>query len=642
MLPENEFKILTVDLTSGGVSADSLPDKEFGKKYLGGRGTATHFLLEKLDPYLDPFAPEAPIVFAPGVLTGTVVPSSGRTSIIFKSPATGRFFKTNVGGHWGAQLKFAGIDLLIVKGKAEKPVYISIEDDRVAIVDAAHLWGKDVRETNKLIREETDNPEVQLACIGPAGENKVIYASIQVSIYNAAGRGGGGALMGVKNLKAIAVSGTKSVEVAFPEKFMEVVYRLWGKMDQVSGVQPLSDYGTSIGIEFTNAIGAFPVRNFQESSIENVRYLTGNYLVDGGYLKRKISCFSCPVACHRFVTIDQGIYRGTYTGGPEYETLSALGGGCGSTDTAGVIKANELCNILGLDTISTGNCIQWLLECKQRGLVSDQEAGGINLGWGNSQTVIQLVKMIAHREGIGDLLAKGLQKAAVEMGKDSYKWAIQANGLEQSRVETRSAFGYALAFAVSSRGPDHLNTECLAEFGGSEEARKLIKRITGSEKYADPHTTDKRADIVRWHEDIYAASDCLGICAFSTTAQYWIDEQDLADLYQVATGIETDAREIREAGRRIITMERLFNATLGYTRKEDVLPYRLMNERQEAAMHDEAINSEELLDRMKDEYYRLHQWDIKTGLPTREVLEQLGLEEFYSKISDSKTPKQEE
>ena len=642
MLPKNEFKILTVDLTSGGVSADSLPDKEFGKKYLGGRGTATHFLLEKLDPYLDPFAPEAPIVFAPGVLTGTVVPSSGRTSIIFKSPATGRFFKTNVGGHWGAQLKFAGIDLLIVKGKAEKPVYISIEDDRVAIVDAAHLWGKDVRETNKLIREETDNPEVQLACIGPAGENKVIYASIQVSIYNAAGRGGGGALMGVKNLKAIAVSGTKSVEVAFPEKFMEVVYRLWGKMDQVSGVQPLSDYGTSIGIEFTNAIGAFPVRNFQESSIENVRYLTGNYLVDGGYLKRKISCFSCPVACHRFVTIDQGIYRGTYTGGPEYETLSALGGGCGSTDTAGVIKANELCNILGLDTISTGNCIQWLLECKQRGLVSDQEAGGINLGWGNSQTVIQLVKMIAHREGIGDLLAKGLQKAAVEMGKDSYKWAIQANGLEQSRVETRSAFGYALAFAVSSRGPDHLNTECLAEFGGSEEARKLIKRITGSEKYADPHTTDKRADIVRWHEDIYAASDCLGICAFSTTAQYWIDEQDLADLYQVATGIEMDAREIMEAGRRIITMERLFNATLGYTRKEDVLPYRLMNERQEAAMHDEAINSEELLDRMKDEYYRLHQWDIKTGLPTREVLEQLGLEEFYSKISDSKTPKQEE
>ena len=642
MLPKNEFKILTVDLTSGGVSADSLPDKEFGKKYLGGRGTATHFLLKKLDPYLDPYAPEAPIVFAPGVLTGTVVPSSGRTSIIFKSPATGRFFKTNVGGHFGAQLKFAGIDLLIVKGKAEKPVYISIEDDRVAIVDAAHLWGKDVRETNKLIREETDNPEVQLACIGPAGENKVIYASIQVSIYNAAGRGGGGALMGVKNLKAIAVSGTKPVEVAFPEKFMEVVYRLWAKMDQVSGVQPLSDYGTSIGIEFTNAIGAFPVRNFQESSIENVRYLTGNYLVEGGYLKRKISCFSCPVACHRFVTIDQGIYRGTYTGGPEYETLSALGGGCGSTDTAGVIKANELCNILGLDTISTGNCIQWLLECKQRGLVSDQEAGGINLGWGNSQTVIQLVKMIAHREGIGDLLAKGLQKAAVEMGKDSYKWAIQANGLEQSRVETRSAFGYALAFAVSSRGPDHLNTECLAEFGGSEEARKLIKRITGSEKYADPHTTDKRADIVRWHEDIYAASDCLGICAFSTTAQYWIDEQDLADLYQVATGIEMDAREIMEAGRRIITMERLFNATLGYTRKEDVLPYRLMNERQEAAMHDEAINSEELLDRMKDEYYRLHQWDIKTGLPTREVLEQLGLEEFYSKISDSKTPKQEE
>lgn len=624
--------VLTVDLSSGEIKRSQIEDIEVIRKFIGGRGIATYYMLKNLEPEIDPYDPESPIIIAPGVLTGTFVPCSGRTTILFKSPATGRIFKTNVGGHFGAQLKFAGYDLLIVKGKANKPVYLYIEDDNVEIRDASHLWGKDVRETNKLVREENDDSEIQLACIGPAGENKVVYASIQVSIYNAAGRGGGGAVMGEKKLKAIAAKGTKGIEVAHPERFMEIVARLWDKMRKVSGVKPLSDYGTSIGIESTNAIGAFPVKNFQKGNIDNVEYLTGTYLVEGGFLKKKISCYSCPVACHRFVTIDEGKYRGTYTGGPEYETLSALGGGCFSTDTAGVIKANELCNILGLDTISTGNCIQWLMECKQRGVVTDEDVGGLDLSWGNSETVIELVKMIANRQGIGDLLAKGLKVASEEMGKDSYKWAIQARGLEQSRVETRSAFGYALAFAVNSRGPDHLMTECLAEFGGSEEARELIKRITGSEKYAYPYTTEKRAEIVRWHEDIYGASDALGICAFPTTAQYWIDEWDLAYLFQVFSGIKADSEDIMEAGRRMITMERCFNAMLGHTREDDVLPYRLMTEVQQDAMHDNAINSAELLDIMKDEYYALHDWDVETGIPTKEILEKLGLGEFVEKI----------
>ncbi|MDI6705212.1 MAG: aldehyde ferredoxin oxidoreductase family protein [Bacillota bacterium] len=626
-------EILTVDLSSREITRDKIEDVELIKKYIGGRGIATYSLLSSMDPEVDPYSPESPIVFAPGVLTGTIVPCSGRTTVLFKSPATGRLFKTNVGGHFGAQLKFAGYDILVVKGRAEKPVYLYIEDDRVEIRDASHLWGKDVRETNRLVREENDDPEVQLACIGPAGENKVVYASIQVSIYNAAGRGGGGAVMGDKNLKAVAAKGTKGIRAAHPEKFMETVAGLWNKMNEVSGVKPLSDYGTSIGIESTNAIGAFPVKNYQQGNIDNVKYLTGTYLVEGGFLKRKISCYSCPVACHRFVTVDEGKYRGVYTGGPEYETLSALGGGCLSTDTAGVIKANELCNILGLDTISTGNCIQWLMECKQRGVVSDGDAGGLDLTWGNSETIIDLVGKIAHRQGIGDLLAKGLKAASEELGRDSYKWAIQARGLEQSRVETRSAFGYALAFAVNSRGPDHLNTECLAEFGGSPEARALIKRITGSEEYAYPHTTEKRADIVRWHEDIYGASDALGICAFPTTAQFWMDEWDLAGLFRNFTGIEVSHEDMMRAGRRMIVMERCFNAMLGHTREDDVLPYRLMNEIQHDAMHDNAINSAELLDKMKDEYYALHCWDIEKGLPTKETLCELGMGDLIEKIT---------
>ena len=633
MLPNLPVDILSIDLSSGSISRNQISDTEFLRKYLGGRGIATYMLLKEYDTTMDPFDEKAPIIFAPGVFTGTAVPSSGRTSVLFKSPATGEFFKTNVGGHFGPQLKYAGYDLLVVTGKAEKPVYIYIHNDKVEIRDASQLWGKDVREANRLVREEFDDPDIQMACIGPAGENKVIYASIQVSIYNAAGRGGGGALMGDKNLKAVAVRGTQGLSVAQPERFFKALAIINSKKDKAPGVKPLSDYGTSIGVGSTNAIGAFPVKNFQEGSIENIEKLTGTYLVEGGFLKRKISCFSCPVACHRFVTLDSGKYKGTYTGGPEYETLSALGGGCGSTDTAGIIKANELCNILGMDTISTGNCIQWLMECNQRNVITGQETDGLDLSWGNSETVIELVKKIACREGIGDLLAKGLREASEELGKDSYKWAIQARGLEQSRVETRSAFGYALAFAINSRGPDHLNTECLAEFGGDREAIRVIKNITGSESYAYPHTTDKRGEIVRWHEDIYGASDCTGICAFPTTAQFWIDEEDMASLYSSTTGIELDSKAVMEAGRRIITLERLYNAILGHTRENDILPYRLMNEEQKDAMHKNAINSKENLDIMKDEYFSLHNWDLKTGWPTRKVLKELDMDELYSKIS---------
>ena len=334
------------------------------------------------------------------------------------------------------------------------------------------------------------------------------------------------------------------------------------------------------------------------------------------------------MACHRFVTVDSGKLQGTYTGGPEYETLAALGAGCGSSDTAGVIKANELCNILGMDTISTGACIQWLMESRQRGVVTDADAGGLDLSWGNSETIIELVKMIAERRGVGNVLAEGVRSAAQKLGGDSSRWAVQANGLEQSRVETRSALSYALAFAVSSRGPDHLNTEPLAEFGGSVEARALIARIAGDKKYATSFLTEKRAEIVRWHEDIYAASDCLGICAFATTAQHWVDEQDLADLYSAATGISISARDVMTAGQRIITLERLFNQALGFTRENDVLPRRLMEEVQADALHDDAINSAESLDRMKDEYYALHSWDRGTGLPTEASLRKLGLDEF--------------
>lgn len=632
MLPWLPAKILIVNLSTGEVRKEELGDQEVFAKFLGGRGLCTYLYLNRYDVNMDPYDDRAPIFFAPGALTGTHIPCCGRTSVIFKSPATNRFFKTNVGGHLGAQIKYAGYDAIVVEGRAQSPVYININDDKVEILDAAELWGKDTRQTNAIVREKHGDEEIQLACIGPAGENEVIFASIHSSIYNTAARGGGGALMGHKNLKAIAIRGSQYMRVAQPERFDNAVKKITKKMSEVPGVQPLSDFGTSIGVASTNAIGAFPVNNFQKSSIDNVHYLTGQYLVESGILKRKIGCYTCSVGCHRFSVLDEGKYKGTYCGGPEYETLNSLGAGCGSIDTEAVIKANEYCNILGMDVISCGSVIQWLMECKQRGLVDDSIAGGLSLDWGSADTVVELTRMIAFREGVGDLLAKGVKVASEIMGKGSDAWAVQAKGLEQSRVETRSCFSYALAFAVNSRGPDHLNTECLAEFGGDSEALRVIKHITGSEKYAYPHTTDKRAEIVRWHEDIYAVSDSVGLCAFPTTAQFWVDEYDLAELFSAATGVELTSDEIMATGRRTICMERLCLAMNGFTREHDVLPRRLMTEKQDSAMHDNAINSKEMLDLMKNEYYDLHGWDQEKGWPYVETLQALSLGDLLPKV----------
>jgi len=634
MLPKNGVHGLKINLSTGAIEHFKYSDDELLKKTLGGRGLATYVYFRDYDLNMGPFDEGAPIIFAPGSFTGTPVPCSGRTSVIFKSPTTKSFFKTNVGGHFGGALKFAGYDLLIIEGRAPKPSYIYIRDGHVEIIDASDLWGKDSRETNAALRGRYDDPDLQLALIGPAGENKVMFASIQVSVYNAAGRGGGGALMGDKNLKCIAVHGTNAVGAANPEGFYKSIKRISAKMDEVPGVVPLTTWGTSVGIQSTNAIGAFPVKNFQENSIEGVYKLTGQYLVDRGILKNRVGCFACPVCCHRYTTVDEGKYEGTYGGGPEYETLASFGGGCGSTDTEAVLKSNEYCNIYGMDVISTGGLIQWLIECKQRGVVTDDIAGGLDLSWGNSDTVVALTRMIAYREGVGDLLANGVKIASETLGKGSEKWAVQAKGLEQSRVETRAAFAYALAFAISSRGPDHLNTECLAEFGGDEAGIELINRITGSRKYAYPHTTEKRPEIVRWHEDIYAAGDSVGLCAFPTTAQFWIDEWDIAEMFTLSTGLEVTAEDVLEAGRRTIVLERMCVGVMGHDREFDQLPYRMMHERMNEAKHDNAINSPEDMESMKDQYYSLHGWDKKTGLPGAECVRQAGLAELLPKYGD--------
>jgi len=641
-------KLLHVNLTTREITPKPL-DEEKVLKYLGARGFNARLLWELVPPGADPLGPENVLIFGTGTLTGTSAPTSGRTTVSCKGPATGLYLKTSVGGHWGAELKFAGYDYLVIEGRAARPVYLLIRDGAVEIRDAADLWGKDVRETTQSIEHSLGDPDIQVACIGPAGENRVLFASIMMNYYNAAARGGVGAVMGSKNLKAVAVRGHGQVRVARPQEFRRAVMEAVEASYQDFSAKTSYLYGTSASVAVINELGSFPSFNFRSGRIDNAEKISGPYLVEAGYLKRRMGCNACIFSCHRYCEITSGPHTGAYGGGPEYETMSALGAGCGTVDVELVIRANELCNIYGMDTISAGSVIQWAMEGYEKGVITDKDTGGIKLQWGNPEAILGLLEQIARCRGFGATLAGGVRQAAKSIGRGSEKWAVEAKGLEQSRVETRTAFGYALAFAVNPRGPDHLHTQVLAEFGTRPGGRALVAKITGDERYAFPRTLEKRADIVRWHEDCYAATDAVGLCSFATTARYGVTPELLARMLSAATGVDFfESESLLLAGRRIMNLEKAFNVREGATRRDDHLPYRLMNEvlappsakgedrsagtagRPDAVK--EQIDSQAYLDRMLDEYYELHGWDKTTGLQRCKTLGDLGLGDVAAEL----------
>lgn len=614
--------VLHIDLETGRAWTEPVAP-ELMEKYLGGRGVAAEVLWSGVRPHIDPLGPENPLIFAAGVLTGLGAACTGRSTVTCKGPATGLYLKSSMGGDWGAALRRAGYDYVVVHKCSQKPVYIWINGSTVQVRPAEHLWGLGVPDTDRRLKEETDCPRASVACIGPAGENLVKFAAVMCSLYNAAGRGGAGAVMGAKRLKAVVISGQGSPQPARKDEFRRLGREVLEALMAAPHAKRLRTYGTSGTVPAINELRAFPSYNFQRGYCEDAYHISGPYLLEGGYLKKRIACYSCPVACHRFSALTSGPYAGTSSGGPEYETFSALGGGCGITDIEVVIKANELCNTLGMDTISAGAVVQWAMECVEREALSRDEIDGLDLRWGGGDALIALLPRIALRQGLGDLLADGVREAARRVGRGSEKWAVEAKGLEQSRVETRSAKSYALAFAVNPRGPDHLHSQPIAEFGVRPEQVRLIEKITGDARYANPYITEKRPAIVRWHEDCFAATDALGFCSFATTSIYAVDPEMMARLYEAATGMPMSEESLMVAGRRIVTLEKCFNVREGATRADDRLPWRMMHE--ESPDRPGAINSPAELDEMLDGYYSLHGWDLNTSWPKRETLASLGM-----------------
>jgi len=621
-------RILNVDLTSNKTWVEEVPREEL-LRLLGGRGISAKLLYERVPGGIDPLGPENVLIVGPGTLSGTSAPSSGRTSVTCKGPATGLYLKVSVGGHLGAELKYAGYDYLAIAGAAKDPVYLWIDDGEVEVRDARHLWGLGTRETDRLLKEELGDDEIETGLIGPAGENKVLFSCLIFSLYNSASRGGVGAVMGSKNLKAVAVRGTGGLSVAEGDEFFELAARTRRELAQDAGSNTLHRWGTSGSLPALNDMKMLPSYNFNQVTIDDAEKLSGQYLEDEGYLTGRESCFACSTACHRFVRTLEHKFGEVRDSGPELETVMSLGAECGIIDTEAVIKGNQLCNDYGMDVISVGHVISWAMECYEKGLIKGKQADDLDLHFGNVESQLELIRRIAFREGIlGDLLANGTRQAAEEVGGDSWKWAIQAKGLEQSGVDTRMAKAYALAFAVNPRGPDHLMTETFAEFGFTEEARALIKKITGDEKFADPTLVEKRADIVLWHEDCYAATEALGFCVFTSTAAFAVNPQNMSQLFGHALGVEFSEEELMRAGRRTVNLERCFNVREGALRADDTLPWRMMNTPVPEGPQEGMVTDKEMLDQLLDQYYEAHGWDVGTGIPKRETLETLGLLEL--------------
>lgn len=613
-------KILHIDLSDQKIWEEPFP-VELGKKFLGARGINAKLLWDMIkEPGIDPLSTENPLIFGTGTLTGTSAPCSGRTTITCKGPATNLYLKTNMGGHWGAELKFAGYDHLVIHGSSEKPVYVLIKDDEVEIKDASHLWGLDVRKTTEKLKKDHYDLDLKVATIGPAGEHLILFASIMNSVYNAAGRGGAGAVMGSKKLKAIAVRGTGDVAVKEPKKFNEVALRVRRAF-----------YFDPFGLKyFMWGTGGFVA---DDRGVRGSVLIAPNYMLRVGRFKRRHACFSCSMSCHRYIELDSGPYAGTFTCGPEVETVGSLGRDCGNVDFETLVKANDLANILGMDTISVGKVIAWGMESYERGVLGEY-VEDIKLEFGNDKALLKVLQMIAYRKGkLGDLLANGMKRAAEKIGKDSIKWAMQQKGFEDHGGTILQRRGsYVLGCAVNPRGPDHLSSQPLPSFGGQVHHREKMEEITG-DRWPGPLEEKNVPLVTRWHEDMCTSLECLGFCIFSGISALAVSFKNMAEMFSIATGIDMSKDELRFAARRVFNLEKSFNVQEGVKREDDYPPWHYstkdLNDPTALKGYEE---SKAYWDRVLDGYYSLHEWDPKTSWPYRETLIKLELVDVAERL----------
>jgi len=583
-------EILHVSLTDGRVHREPIPT-ELYEKYIGGRGLGVKLLYDSLAPSIDPLSPDNLLVFAVGPSTATSVPTAGRFVVITKSPQTGTIFDSHAGGYFAPQLRRAGLAAVVFHGKSPSQVYLWINDSQVEIRDASKYWGKDTTETTDGLIEDTD-PKAQVACIGPGGENLGLMAAIMTDKHRAAGRGGVGAVMGSKNLKAIVARGTGDVGVHDPDRLKLAVERA-RRLLKRNGVtdKSLPVYGTPVLVNVANELGMLPTFNFQEGTFNDAEGVSGEKLLER-FSAGTYNCHGCPIGCGRVSLI-----KGKKVGGPEYETIWSLGPQCGINDLEFIAIANNQCNLLGLDTISVGSTIGAAMELVQIGKLDAP------LKFGDTTGVLEIIDDIAHARGLGAEMGEGSKRFTERYGAPEL--AMQVKGLEIPAYDPRGAQGHALGYATSNRGGCHLRSYLI----GPE--------VLGSPVLIDRDSPKGKADLVMLYQDLSAAMDSMVVCRFTNFA--WTVD-DYAEMLAAGTGLQIDGRDILRIGERIYNLERLFNLREGFTAEDDTLPPRFFKPLPEGGSRKRVVH----LDVMIPEYYSLRGWDTK-GQPTKDTLKKLAL-----------------
>lgn len=591
-------KILRIDLSNKSYTAEKLAYDD-ALKFIGGRGLGTKIMFDEVDPTIDAFDPANKLIIATGPMTGTPTPAGGRYMVVTKSPLTGTIASSNSGGYWGAELKFAGYDALIIEGKAEKPISIFIHDDKIEFHDATHLWGKTTIETtNELMKVASEKSKV--LCIGPAGENLSKIAAIMNDLNRAAGRSGVGAVAGSKNLKAIVIKGSSKPSIADAEALKEVVKRGRAQLKEngVTGAG-LPTYGTNVLVNIINEAGVFPTNNFQESYFDKAEEVSGETMSEKYLIKRE-SCFACPIACGRYTKADE-----IETGGPEYESVWAFTAACGISDMKAAIKANFWSNEMGMDTISAGVTVATAMELYQKGLIKDEELDGLGLAFGDGDSMVEWIKKMGRREGeLASKMAEGAYRLAEAYGHQELAMTVKKQ--ELPAYDPRGIQGQGLQYATSNRGGCHVRGYLI-----SPEILGLPEKLDRLEIKGKP-------EWVKIFQDLTAFIDSSGLCLFTSFA---LNADDYAEMYSAVTGEKRSAAEILEAGDRIWNIERVWNLKAGIDPSQDKLPKRLL---EEPITSGPSKGHLARLSEMLPLYYKERGWDQK-GIPTPEKLEALGV-----------------
>ena len=598
-------EIVRVNLSTGKIKKEKI-NEQWARLFIGGRGYGSKIIYDEVDPKIDPLAPENKVVIATGSTCGSNAPTSGRVMVITKGPETGTIACSNVGGHFGPQLKRAGYDMVIIEGKSDKPVYLWINDGNIEIRDARKLWGKKTSETEEVIKQETD-PKARVMNIGPAGVKLSRIANVMVDACRAAGRSGVGAVLGSKNLLGIAARGTGKVEPFDPAETKTVAAqaRKLLKDSEITSVN-LPKYGTAIMVNEINERGGYPVRNAQEAYDADAGVTGGEEIADKILIK-KWACAACPIACGRVTEIKEGKYKGYHGEGPEYETTWALGLMCGVHDLNAITYAHYLCNDYGLDGISAGVTIACAMELYEKGYIPEKDVP-FPIRFGDGDTVVKLVPIMGERKGIiGDLLAEGSYRLAEHYGHPELSMSVKKQ--EMPAYDPRAMKGIGLNYATSNRGACHVR--------GYTISQEVIE---------SPYVVDRliyvgKAELTKYMQDLTAVIDSAGMCLFTVFGLEYI--YNYGPILRAVTGLPYSDEELMKAGERIWNLERLFNLKAGFTGKDDTLPTRLLEEPIPSGPSQGEVCQ---LDRMLAEYYRLRGWD-EDGVPTKEKLEELGLKE---------------